>query len=142
MRHLIDIVSEQRAFHGTASVFKAFRFAKADRLPSKIGVWFASSPDAATHIAKTVKRMVDDQPRLIEVELHIKNPARFDTYSDFLAAYRDHGSAVKMRRALKRKGFDAIEITHSDTDGAGERTDWAVFDPHQIEIVGSTPVHA
>jgi hypothetical protein len=82
--------------------------------------------------------MVDDQPRVISVKLRMEHPMRFETYADFLQAFRDYGNdAGKLRQRLLRAGYDGIEITQSDTDGAGLRTDWAVFRPQQIDILSS-----
>lgn len=127
------------AYHGTATKFSAFRFAKSDWHPSKIGVWFSSTEEAAVVIANRAKRMVDDVPRVISARVQLDNPARFDTYSDYLAAFRDSGgSAFKLRSKLRRAGFDGVEIVRSDTDDAGDRTDYAVFDAHQMVILEST----
>ena len=127
------------AYHGTATEFSAFRFAKSDWHPSKIGVWFSSTQEAAAVIAMSAKRMADDVPRVISARIQLENPARFETYADYLAAFRVVGnSAVKLRGKLKLSGFDSVEIVSSDTDQAGDRSDFAVFDPHQVHILEVT----
>ncbi len=136
MRDLINLVEHAHrtlAYHGTSSEFGNFRAEKSGDHPAKIGIWFASTKEAAIHMARLVKRMVDDKPRVITVELEIQSPMVFDTYGDYLAMWRDYGSSPKMRKALMRQGYDAVVITHSDTDGAGERTDYAVFDTYMIK---------
>lgn len=134
---------EFTGYHGTATKFDQFQFCRSDPHPSKIGVWFASTPQAAAVIAAGAKRMVDDVPRVIEARLRMDSPAAFESYSDYLAAFRDAGSSAhKLRRKLKREGFDGVKIARSDTDGAGERVDYAVFGEHQITILASSPVEA
>lgn len=126
------------AYHGTASAFGEFCTNKSDRHPSKIGIWFASESQCAEIIAESAKRMIDDIPRVITARIALTNPAVFETYADYLRAYRDvGGSSLKLRRHLMRKGFDGVQISQSDTDGAGKRVDYAVFDLHQITIVDS-----
>ena len=134
MNHMI-------VYHGTASEFSVFRFTKNDWHPSKIGVWFTSTPGPAAIIAKTAKRMVDDTPRVITAQIQMGNPVVFETYADYLAAFREvGGSAIKLRRKLKKEGFDGVVIKHSDTDQAGDRTDFSVFEPHQAMILESSTV--
>ena len=137
MRGLINLVERMEAFHGTASEFRAFRPLKSEFHPSKVGIWFTSSYDTATHIAGLAKRMIDDKPRVITVRIRLEQPKRYDTYADFLADFGVVGDSGKLRRRLLRAGYDGIEITRSDTDGAGLRTDWAVFSPSQIDVVRS-----
>lgn len=120
-------------YHGTTSVFNRFKMDRASDHPSKIGIWFASLGDAAEKIAKAVRR--GEPPRVVKAKLNIEKSKAYPTYADFLDDWRKYGSTEKLRRSLIKLGFDSIEITHSDTDGAGDRTDWAVFNPSDIEII-------
>jgi hypothetical protein len=143
MRAILNVfedVSNRRviAFHGTGRSFKAFRIEKSDAHPSKIGAWFASTPEAAEHIA--TKLNVGDSPRVITAELTLGNVKVYPDYAAFLADWRNYGDSKKMRRALMRDGFNSLAITDSTTDGAGLRTDYAVFESWQIRITGSRDV--
>jgi hypothetical protein len=136
---LIDLFERMEAFHGTASEFRAFRPLKKEFHPSKVGIWFTSSRDTASHIANLAKRMIDDEPRVITAQIRLEQPKRYETYADFLADFGTVGDSGKLRRRLLRAGHDGIEITRSDTDGAGIRTDYAVFSPSQVDVVRSDP---
>jgi len=135
---MIDLI-EAIAYHGTATAFTSFAFHKSASHPSKIGVWVTSDPEVARGFSSMVKRMADDEPRVLKVDIRIQAPMVFEDYAGFLAMFREYGDAAKMRRALMRKGYDGIEITRSTTDGMPERTDYAVFEKYQIEILSAVP---
>jgi hypothetical protein len=145
MREIMNLLTEAdggrvTAYHGTGRGFASFRFLKRIDHPSRIGVWFASTPEAATHFAKNLS--AGEKPRLITVSLNLGNCKVYGDYSDYLADWRRYdGDTAKMLRYLKgRHGFNSIQITRSDTDRAGDRTDWAVFEPWQIEVLKSEPL--
>lgn len=135
----VSLKEAMQGFHGSDRSFKAFKLDKQGWHPSKVGVWFASKPEAAERIGNDVAKSSMNKPMLYTAILHIQNPKRYDTYRDFLEDFDElgggGGGAAKMRRTLMRQGYDGIEITHSDTDYAGDRTDWAVFDPADVEII-------
>jgi hypothetical protein len=129
-----DIIEGIVGYHGTTRSFKAFRIPTDDFHPSQIGVWFASTPEAAAYIGKTAPSRDKGRPRVITCQIELGNVKAYDTYSDFLADFDNYGGAGDMRTALKSDGYNSIEITNSDTDEAGARTDWAVFDRTQIKM--------
>lgn len=133
-------LNEATAYHGTSSAFTSFALQKSASHPSKIGIWATDDAEVAEGFGKLAKRNADEQPRVIKVDIRIDNPKVFDDYAGFLAMFREYGDAAKMRRALIRKGHDGIEITRSTTDGFHERTDYAVFNSNQIEIIGSARI--
>jgi hypothetical protein len=133
MRHSII------AYHGTAVAFD--RFSQKGGLGGAAGHWFASCPEAAAVFASP--RMAGDSPRLIAAQLNLVNPVAFDGHRMFQEAVsgcngKSYEDKVKsLRRKLLRSGHDGILIKGSDTDCAGVRDDYVVFDPRNIEIVWS-----
>lgn len=136
MRNLINLVEN------TANQFTAFRLMRSNTHPAKVGIWFASTPQAASVFAKqAASRDAATRALIVTTKIELGNVKKYNTYADFLADYRAAGSdASKLRRALMRQGFNSIEITNSDTDGAGQRTDWAVFESWQAKIIEVKPV--
>lgn len=129
-----DIIEGVTGYHGTKRSFKAFRMPSDNFHPSQIGIWFASAPEAAAHIGKTSSDG-RSRPRVLSCEIEIGNTKAYDTYDDFIEDFEtNYGGAGEMRAALIRGGYNSIQITHSDTDGAAERTDWAVFDRTQVKV--------
>ena len=138
MTHSLSTLSRITAFHGTPASFSSFRAVKKDMHPSKVGIWFASTQAAAEPIVSQAARIRSEPCLVVKASLRLEQPIRFETYRDYLDAWAEAGSdAGKLRRKLMRQGYDGIEITRSDTDGAEMRTDYAVFEPWQVDITAS-----
>lgn len=122
-------------YHGMASSSRAFVRRKGNH-PSNIGIWLTNNKHIATDFAKQAsRRMVDDVPVLVTAKTVAENPMVFDTYREYLDAWREFGDSEKMRRSLMRKGHDSVLIAKSDTDFGGEpRMDLAVFKTSEIRV--------
>jgi ADP-Ribosyltransferase in polyvalent proteins len=131
-----------RGYHGTSRPIKRFLPARGDH-PSKVGVWFTDSADVAELFAQQAsRRWADGECSVVEVDARVENPRVYQTYSDFLADWREYGSAQKLRRALVRAGNDGVVIKKSTTDFDVRRIDFAVFDAKDVRVVGTKPCRA
>lgn len=92
------------------------------------GIYLSANPDTARFYATSVARG-PDPPTILEVEADIRNPVRIEKTEWIRKTAHRTPSAV--RRALERKGHDAIV-------GVGLAGDEqiVVFDPAAVRIVG------
>ena len=134
--------SLRKAYHATtAAPFDKFityrNFGRRGKIyPGDIGAWFSDTEDATREIAQTFKdyRGRKGDIRTISVDLDLKNPKVYPYHDDFSNDLNQNQTANAFRNRLKKDGHDGIVITNSDTDFAGPRTDFAVFEPEQIFI--------
>lgn len=123
-------------YHGMSSSSRAFVRKKGTH-PSDVGIWLTNNKNIAVQFSQQAsRRMVDDIPILVTAKTYAQNPMVFDTYREYLEAWREVGDSQKLRQRLMRKGHDSILIAKSDTDFGGEpRMDLAVFKPSEIRVV-------
>ena len=125
-------------YHGTTSVgFTRFDLKKAS-VSGGFGVWFGSTVDVAQKFAR--HRFDGKKPGIIAAHLRLVNPKIFDGWSAFVAGMestRQHelGKMHKrLRNSLIRQNHDGVIIKGCDSDNAGERDDYAVFDVRCIKF--------
>ena len=124
-------------YHGTPTP-EFTRFTKGQGMGGPLGMWFASTGEAASRFATT--RYADQGPAVYPVYLSIQNPMEYQGWSGFtdkVAEFRPgkllEDKVKSLRRSLAQKGYDGIVIRGSDTDSGGSRDDWVAFRPEQIK---------
>ena len=124
----------KKAEEGATRLYHGTRHASIEQLRPSTGgefgpgVYLSTNPDTARFYATSVARG-PDPPTILEVEADIRNPMRIEKTEWIRKTAHRTPSAV--RRALERKGHDAIV-------GVGLAGDEqiVVFDPAAVRIVG------
>lgn len=125
-------------FHGTPAVgFNQFEIKKSS-VNGGFGVWFGGTQAVGEKFARA--RFAGKEPGVISAYIRLDNPKVYDGWSSFVAGMestkrKELGDMHRtLRRRLDKSGFDGIIIKDCDTDNAGIRDDYAVFDVAAIKL--------
>lgn len=136
-------VAVYRAYHGSQRDFKRFNRAFRGGFGGTIGIWFASTPEAAAFFAKP--KFAGEPPVVFTVDLLMYNPYVLEGHEGLVAEVkrRQKGGSIEdgyrsMKRAMVRDGHDGIIIRNCTSDSGLVRDDYVVFNPKQVEIVDRT----
>lgn len=122
-------------YHGTSSSTKSFT--ERNKGYGQVGHWFDAWPETVEGYTGGAHKR--DRPNVIPAFLSIKNPKvlpDLETFKD--TVNRKYGPSVasrcqKLRRDLKKAGFDGIVIRNSESQGGESPDYWVAFDTKQIK---------
>lgn len=127
-------------YHGTNQDFKSFNKKARGGFGGVIGEWFASSGEAASTFARGDR---GGAANVLPVYLRIQSPMIYSSWDEHVSAViESKGESIEekyknLKKQLKSLGYDSFLIKNSDTDGAGQRDDVAVFEPNQIRSINA-----